>query len=63
MTYRVVRQFGAHQPGDTVHDDGNLNVGYLLGAGMIEATENSSDDTKTVAPHGRTKTSKRKPKE
>lgn len=63
MTYRVVRPFGAHQPGDTVHDDGNYNVAYLLGAGMIEATETVSDDTKTVASHGRTKTSKRKPKE
>lgn len=61
--YRVVRPFGAHRAGDTVHDDGTLNVAYLLGAGMIEATENTSDDTKTVASHGRTKTSKRKPKE
>lgn len=63
MTYRVVRPFGAHKTGDTVHDDGTLNVGYLLGAGMIEATENVSVATKTAAPHGRTTTSKRKPKE
>lgn len=56
MNYRVLRPFGAHQPGD-ITDGHNCNVDYLIANGMIEPAD---VDTTTPAAAARTITKKRK---